>query len=171
MNYPFSLRKKAFALFSLSLLFAFNSFGVTANAQNNSSNAPTPQKSTHNSSTQNKTGETASKKTETSANERATRSFTATAYSLRGRTASGRRTSKGVIAADHHVLPLGTRVKLDAGNYSGEYVVADTGGRIRGSRIDIWVPDTHEARRFGRRPVKLTVLEYGAKRSRTARRK
>lgn len=93
------------------------------------------------------------------------RKFTATAYSLRGRTASGRRTDRGVIAADHHVLPLGTRVKLDAGKYSGEYIVGDTGGAIRGERIDIWVPNTGEAMRFGRRPVKLTVLEYGARKS------
>ena len=33
--------------------------------------------------------------------------FTATAYSLRGRTASGRLVAKGIIAADRRVLPLG----------------------------------------------------------------
>ncbi|GAC1446666.1 MAG: hypothetical protein NVSMB56_07520 [Pyrinomonadaceae bacterium] len=76
-----------------------------------------------------------------------------------------------MIAADHRVLPMGTRVRLDAGKYSGEYLVADTGGAIRGSRIDIWVPDNHEARRFGRRPVKLTVLEYGAHKNKTARKR
>ena len=84
--------------------------------------------------------------------------FTATAYSLRGRTASGRLVSRGIIAADRRVLPLGTRVRLTAGSYSGEYVVADTGGAVRGRKIDIWVPSTGEAMRFGRRPVKLTVL-------------
>ena len=42
--------------------------------------------------------------------------------------------------------------------YSGEYVVADTGGAVRGRKIDIWVPSAGEAMRFGRRPVKLTVL-------------
>ena len=41
--------------------------------------------------------------------------FTATAYSLRGRTASGRQVSRGIIAADRRVLPLGTRVRLDGG--------------------------------------------------------
>lgn len=84
--------------------------------------------------------------------------FTATAYSLRGRTASGKHTRKGIIAADRRVLPLGTRVRLQAGAYSGEYTVADTGGAIRGRKIDIWMPSTREAMRFGRRPVKLTVL-------------
>ena len=85
-------------------------------------------------------------------------SFTATAYSLRGRTASGSPVSRGVIAADRRVLPIGTRVRLEAGSYSGEYVVADTGGAVRGRKIDIWVPSAGEAMRFGRRPIKLTVL-------------
>jgi 3D (Asp-Asp-Asp) domain-containing protein len=84
--------------------------------------------------------------------------FTATAYSLRGRTASGRGVARGIIAADRRLLPLGTRVRLDAGNYSGEYLVADTGGAVRGHKIDIWVPSTGEAMRFGRRGIKLTVL-------------
>jgi 3D (Asp-Asp-Asp) domain-containing protein len=66
--------------------------------------------------------------------------------------------SRGLIAADHKVLPLGTRVRIDAGSYSGEYLVADTGGAVRGRKIDIWVPNTGEAMKFGRRPVKLTVL-------------
>lgn len=91
--------------------------------------------------------------------------YTATAYSLRGRTASGRGVSRGLIAADRRVLPLGTRVRLDAGPYSGEYLVADTGGLVRGRKIDIWVPSTSEAMRFGRRTVRLTVLTYGGRRS------
>src|SRR5205085_10437219 len=96
-------------------------------------------------------------------------SFTATAYSLRGRTASGRPVSRGLIAADRRVLPIGTRVRLEAGQYSGEYVVADTGGSVRGHKIDIWVPNTGEAMRFGRRPVRLTVLTRTRPRA-TARR-
>lgn len=94
--------------------------------------------------------------------------FTATAYALPGRTASGQTVRRGLIAADHS-LPLGTRVRLDAGSYSGEYVVADRGGRVRGRVIDIWVPSNGEAVRFGRRPVKLTILSYGAKKSKRVR--
>ena len=92
--------------------------------------------------------------------------YVATAYSLRGRTASGRMVSRGLIAADPSVLPLGSRVRLDHPGYSGEYLVADTGGAIRGRRIDIWTPSTREAMRFGRRTVKLTVLSYGARKPR-----
>ncbi|MGH9913738.1 MAG: 3D domain-containing protein, partial [Pyrinomonadaceae bacterium] len=86
--------------------------------------------------------------------------FEATAYSLRGRTASGNQTRKGIIAADRNVLPLGSRVHVQAGNYTGEYIVSDTGGAVRGRKLDIWVPSSREAMQFGRRKVKLTVLEY-----------
>ena len=91
-------------------------------------------------------------------------SYVATAYSLRGRTASGRMVSKGLVAADPRILPLGSRVRIDAGSYSGEYLVADTGGLIKGKRIDIWTPSGREAMRFGRRTIKLTVLSFGGKR-------
>lgn len=92
-------------------------------------------------------------------------SYVATAYTLRGRTASGRMVTRGLIAADPSVLPLGSRVRLEHPGYSGEYLVADTGGAIRGRRIDIWTPSAREAMRFGRRTVKLTVLSYGSRRS------
>ena len=94
----------------------------------------------------------------------AAQKFTATAYALPGRTASGQPVRRGVIAAGR-ALPLGTRVRLDAGNYSGEYVVADRGGKVHNRLIDIWVPSNGEAIRFGRRPVKLTILSYGAKKA------
>jgi 3D (Asp-Asp-Asp) domain-containing protein len=84
--------------------------------------------------------------------------FTATAYSLKGRTASGDHVRRGVIAADPRVLPLGSVVKLHAGPYSGVYHVKDTGGRIRGRRIDIYMPSYVEAKNFGRRTIRLEVL-------------
>ena len=85
-------------------------------------------------------------------------SFTATAYCLRGRTAMGHGVRRGIIAADPRVLKLGSRVNLGAGAYSGQYLVSDTGGRIKGNKIDIWVPNCAEARRFGRRTVQIGVL-------------
>ncbi len=91
--------------------------------------------------------------------------YIATAYSLRGRTASGRMVTRGLIAADPRLLPLGSRVRLEHPGYSGEYLVADTGGMIRGRRIDIWTPTSREAMRFGRRAVKLTVLSWGGRRA------
>jgi len=99
----------------------------------------------------------------------APQAYTATAYSLRGRTASGRYVTRGLIAADPSILPLGSRVRVDAGPWSGEYLVADTGGAVKGRRIDIWTPSTREALQFGRRIVKLTVLEFGGRRAKSIR--
>jgi 3D (Asp-Asp-Asp) domain-containing protein len=100
----------------------------------------------------------------------APQAYVATAYSLTGKTASGMRVAKGVIAADPRVLPLGSRVRLEAGPYSGEYVVADIGSAVRGRKIDVWVPSYREACRFGRRNIKLSVLSYGKKRAARAAR-
>jgi 3D (Asp-Asp-Asp) domain-containing protein len=86
--------------------------------------------------------------------------FHATAYCLKGRTASGEQVRSGVIAADPKVLPLGTVVHLRAGRYTGTYTVLDTGGRIRGRLIDVYVPTYKEAMQFGRRPVKIKVLSH-----------
>lgn len=97
--------------------------------------------------------------------------YSATAYAFPGRTATGQKVGRGIIAADTRVLPMGTRVRLEAGTWSGDYTVADRGGAIRGRRIDIWVPTTREAFSFGRRKVKLTVLSYGARRSKSTAKK
>ena len=62
---------------------------------------------------------------------------------------------RGLIAADPRVLKLGSRVYVNAGAWSGNYLVSDTGGAIKGNKIDIWVPSCSEARRFGRRTVQV----------------
>ena len=85
-------------------------------------------------------------------------SFRATAYCLKGRTASGGSVRRGIVAADPRILPLGTRIEVDAGSYSGTYTVADTGGSVKGRKLDIWVPSCSEATRFGRRSIKVSVL-------------
>lgn len=85
--------------------------------------------------------------------------FIATAYCLRGKTAMGHRVRKGLIAADRRVLPLGSRVSIDGGAYSGDYLVSDTGGAIKGKRIDIWMASCAEAKRFGRRSVTVSLAQ------------
>lgn len=85
-------------------------------------------------------------------------SFKATAYCLKGRTASGGSVRRGIVAADPRVLPLGTRINISAGAYSGTYTVADTGGAVRGRILDIWVPSCAEANRFGRKSIKVSVV-------------
>ena len=88
--------------------------------------------------------------------------FEATAYSIGGHTAAGTQPHEGVVAADPRVLPLGSRIRVhDAGDYSGVYVVRDTGPKIKGRAIDLYLRDPAEAKRFGRRTVRVEVLAYG----------
>ena len=81
--------------------------------------------------------------------------FSATAYCFSGRTAMGHPVRRGLIAADPRVLKLGSKVVINAGAWSGTYLVSDTGGAIKGKKIDIWVPGCAEARKFGRRTVQI----------------
>ena len=90
--------------------------------------------------------------------------YKATAYCLRGKTASGRYVRRGIVAADPRVLRLGTRIHMTGGRYTGNYLVADTGGKIKGRILDIWVPSCAEARRWGRRSVTVKVLGRTKKR-------
>ena len=85
-------------------------------------------------------------------------SFRATAYCLKGRTASGSGVRRGIVAADPRVLPLGSRIQVSAGAYSGTYTVTDTGGGIKGRRLDIWMSSCVEAVRFGSRGVMVSKL-------------
>lgn len=85
-------------------------------------------------------------------------SFSATAYCLQGRTAMGHGVRRGIVAADPRVLRLGSKILINGGGYSGQYLVSDTGGGIKGRELDIWVPSCAEARRFGRRTVTVTLL-------------
>ena len=95
-----------------------------------------------------------------------TRSFDATAYSLKGVTRSGVYVRRGFIAADPSVLPLGSVVQVTAGKYTGVYTVEDTGGKIKGHIIDVWVPSRREALQFGRQKVKVEVIKMGLTRLR-----
>jgi 3D (Asp-Asp-Asp) domain-containing protein len=86
--------------------------------------------------------------------------FEARAYSIEGKTATGTRTHEGIVAADPALLPLGTRIRVtDAGRYSGEYVVHDTGRTIKGREIDIYLADDGAAKRFGRKSVRVEILK------------
>ena len=87
----------------------------------------------------------------------------ATAFSTRGTTQLGVRAKQGVVAADPRLFPLGSVLRISgAGPYSGSYVVTDTGSKIVGRRIDIFIPSPAEARRFGRKPVYVQVVHWGS---------
>ena len=90
------------------------------------------------------------------------RYFIATAYSVEGTGASGKWSHPGTVAADRTVLPLNSRIRIyGAGRYSGDYTVEDTGGKVDGHHIDVYMPSQTEAKKFGRQRVKVVVLKYG----------
>jgi 3D (Asp-Asp-Asp) domain-containing protein len=85
---------------------------------------------------------------------------TATGYSSQEpgvgtRTATGAAATRGVIAVDPSVIPLGTRVYIPG---YGTAVAADTGGAILGARIDLCFDTRGEALVWGRRTVTVTIL-------------
>lgn len=71
----------------------------------------------------------------------------ATGYCLKGSTATGLPVGPGIVAVDPTVIPLGTRMSIPG---YGEGVAADTGGAIRGARIDVWFASCAQAGAFGR---------------------
>jgi 3D (Asp-Asp-Asp) domain-containing protein len=66
-------------------------------------------------------------------------------------------------AADPSWLPQGSIVQLDGapGEHDGLYTVLDTGPKVKGRHVDLYMWSCHEALAFGRRPVTLTVLRLG----------
>lgn len=60
-----------------------------------------------------------------------------------GRTFTGLKGGYGVVAVDPHFVPLGTRLFIEGYGYA---VAADTGGAIKGNRIDLGIDSQHDAR-------------------------
>lgn len=87
--------------------------------------------------------------------------FEATAYCDFGITHSGILARRGMVAADPQILPIGSVIEIEAGEYSGIYTVMDTGGVVKGHLIDIYMPDHEEAVQFGRQKIKIHVLRRG----------
>ena len=78
-----------------------------------------------------------------------------------GITASGMRAQYGVVAVDPRVIPLGTRLYIEAvdGSWTYGYCVAgDTGGGIKGNKVDLFYNSRSEAIAFGRRQARVYIL-------------
>ncbi len=71
-------------------------------------------------------------------------------------TASGTKVRRGIIAVDPSVIPLGTRVYIP--DY-GEAIAEDTGGAIKGNRIDIAFDTYEEAINFGRQSLQIYIID------------
>ncbi|MCR5758687.1 MAG: ubiquitin-like domain-containing protein [Selenomonas sp.] len=84
----------------------------------------------------------------------------ATAYlptdgSATGTTAMGIPARRGVVAVDPNVIPLGSQVYIPG---YGVAVAADTGGAIRGQKVDLCMETYGECMNFGRRNIEVYVL-------------
>jgi len=73
-----------------------------------------------------------------------------------GRTAIGLKIGHGVVAVDPRHIPLGTRLYIEG---YGHAVAADTGGSIKGNRIDLGVSSGQAVRKIGRRKVTVHILD------------
>ncbi|MDO5714183.1 MAG: 3D domain-containing protein [Tissierellia bacterium] len=87
----------------------------------------------------------------------------ATAYdpTAGSKTAMGTRARVGAVAVDPRVIPLGTKLYIESTDGFPTYgfaVAEDTGGAIKGNRIDLFYNTNREANRFGRRNVTVYVL-------------
>ncbi len=98
--------------------------------------------------------------------------FTLTAYcaciiccgKTDGITATGTKAAVGrTIAVDPAVIPLGSRVMIDGHVYTAE----DTGGKIKGKRIDIFMNTHEEAKKFGVKSVEVILLKSGVRENQT----
>ena len=89
--------------------------------------------------------------------------FTATAYCKGLTTQSGVRVRSGIAAGDPDLLPVGSVVQIDSlgERYNGIYTVMDTGPKVQGRHVDLYMWSCYEALDFGRRPIQLTVLRLG----------
>jgi 3D (Asp-Asp-Asp) domain-containing protein len=73
-----------------------------------------------------------------------------TSYCLRGTTRRGRYVRPGIIAADPRFFPMARYVELYVGKkYYGRFLVDDTGRKIKGNHIDVWLPSCTDSRNFG----------------------
>lgn len=61
-----------------------------------------------------------------------------------------------VVAVDPSVIPLGSKVWVEG---YGEAIAGDTGGAIKGNRIDIHVPDKADADKYNGKDVKVKILD------------
>lgn len=89
--------------------------------------------------------------------------FTATAYCKGHTTKSGVAVRTGIAAADPDLLPVGSVIQIEntLEQYKGVWTILDTGPKVHGRHVDLYVWSCHEALAFGRRPVQVSVLRLG----------
>ncbi|MCF0147872.1 MAG: hypothetical protein HUJ77_05680 [Clostridium sp.] len=95
-------------------------------------------------------------------NSLSTFSVTATAYTGGSFTAMGLKPTRdpnglSTISVDPNVIPLGTKVYVDGYGYA---IASDTGGAIKGNKIDLYMNSVQDCFAFGRRTVTIHIIAY-----------
>ncbi|HEX3032534.1 MAG TPA: 3D domain-containing protein [Bacillota bacterium] len=88
---------------------------------------------------------------------KSSRVLEATGYTYTGhRTASGKSPARGMVAIDPRLFSFGTKFYIEGYGYA---VAEDTGGAIVGNHIDLFFETKWEAQQWGRRKVRVYILE------------
>ncbi|MEG1311752.1 MAG: 3D domain-containing protein [Romboutsia sp.] len=90
-------------------------------------------------------------------NEKYTMNVVATAYTGYSTTSTGQKPVWGTIAVDPRVIPYGTKVYIP--QFNQVFVANNTGGAIKGNKIDIFMNTRKECRNWGRRTIEIQVLK------------
>ncbi|MFH7816943.1 3D domain-containing protein [Bacillus subtilis] len=66
-----------------------------------------------------------------------------------------------IVATDPNVIPTWSVIQFDMGGQSVRAIALDTGGYIKGNKIDMLVGSVEEANRLGRQVKKVEIIRYG----------
>ncbi|MEN6351642.1 MAG: 3D domain-containing protein [Syntrophomonas sp.] len=90
-------------------------------------------------------------------NFREARYMMASAYTYTGyHTATGKTPEVGTVAVDPSVIPMGSRLYIEGYGYGN---ASDTGGAIKGNRLDLFMEERSQCMNWGSRNVKVYLLE------------
>jgi len=140
---------------------------ATAPSTNNTASKENASEVTATSTNNTASKENASEATATSTNNTASKeiiveasAYTASCEGCSGITATGinlkTNPNAKVISVDPTVIPLGSKVYVEG---YGEAIAGDTGGAIKGNRIDVFFPSQQDAINFGVKQLKVTILD------------
>ena len=95
-------------------------------------------------------------------NNLGTYTMSATAYTGGGLTAMGIKPVRdpnglSTVSVDSSIIPLGSKVYVDGYGYA---IASDTGGAIKGNKIDLYMNTLQDCYAFGRRTVTVTIVAY-----------
>ena len=85
-----------------------------------------------------------------------TMNVVATAYTGYSTTSTGQKPVWGTIAVDPKIIPYGTKVYIP--QFGRTFIANNTGGAIKGNKIDIFMNTKKECYNWGRRTIEIQIL-------------